>query len=46
MNLAAHMREAMGQIAALKRELLLRQKKIDQLMMEQQQILQGQIETR
>jgi len=44
MNLAAHMREAMGQIAALKRELLLRQKKIDQLM-EQQQILQGQIET-
>mmetsp|Transcript_11692 Transcript_11692/g.16852 ORF Transcript_11692/g.16852 Transcript_11692/m.16852 type:complete len:626 (+) Transcript_11692:226-2103(+) len=28
MNLAAHMREAMGQIASLKRELIVRQKKI------------------
>lgn len=36
MNLAAHMREAMGQIAALKRELLIRQKKIDQLLEMQQ----------
>jgi hypothetical protein len=36
MNLAAHMREAMGQIAALKRELLIRQKRIDQLLEMQQ----------
>ena len=35
MNLAAHMREAMGQIASLKRELIVRQKKIVQL---QQQV--------